>query len=266
MTGLSAVPVTGAESEQRLAAGALGGSERTVWRWSRGSAPGQSAPRPPPALVPQRGRPRCETILLWVPRPPTPEWLKRFVIELYGGRCLRCGIDRPLEVAHLAPWPVVRDDAMRQPGPNQEGMAILRFHQPENLVLLCANCHTLLDDPAVAEVDQGLMFYLRDRATATGHFGEVTRSFVCKEMTGNRRRPSVSDAALAPLFDWLQKAVERGALPEPHRFTVPWGNGFFEVNLASSDLEYKVAPDPALPLWNGRDFVRPSPPRSPYGH
>lgn len=102
-------------------------------------------------------------------------------------------------------------------------MAILRFHQPENLVLLCANCHTLLDDPAVAEVDQGLMFYLRDRATATGHFGEVTRAFVCKEMTGNRRRPSVSDAALAPLFDWLQKAVERGALPEPHRFTARGG-------------------------------------------
>jgi hypothetical protein len=220
-------------------------------------------PRPPPALVPQRGRPRCGTILLWVPRPPTPEWLKRFVIELYGGRCLRCGVDRPLEVAHLAPWPVVRDDAMRQPGPNQEGMAILRFHQPENLVLLCANCHTLLDDLAVAEVDQGLMFYLRDRATATGHFGEVTRAFVCKEMTGNRRQPPVSDAALAPLFDWLQKAVERGALPEPHRFTVPWGNGFFEVDLASSDLEYKVAPDPALPLWNGRDFVSPPPPRSP---
>jgi hypothetical protein len=44
----------------------------------------------------------------------------------------------------------------------------------ENLVLLCANCHTLLDDRAVAEVDQGLMFYLRDRAMATGHFGEVT--------------------------------------------------------------------------------------------
>ena len=117
------------------------------------------------------------------------------MIELYGGRCLRCGVDRPLEVAHLAPWPVVRDDAMRQPGQNQEGMAILRFHQPANLVLLCANCHTLLDDPAVAEVDPGLMFCLRDRATATEHFGEVTRAFVCKEMTGNRRRPSVSDAA-----------------------------------------------------------------------
>ena len=190
----------------------------------------------------------------WVPRPPTPEWLKRFVIELYGGRCLRCGVDRPLEVAHLAPWPVVRDDAMRQPGPNQEGMAVLRFHQPANLVLLCANCHTLLDDPAVAEVDQGLMFYLRDRATATGHFGEVTRAFVCKEMTGNRRRPSVSDAALAPLFDWLQKAVERGALPEPHRFTVPWGYGFFEVDLASSDLEYKVEPDPAFPLLERKGF------------
>jgi hypothetical protein len=51
-------------------------------------------------------------------RPRTPPFLRRFVIELYGGRCLRCGVDRPIEVAHLAPWPVVRDHAMQQPGPD----------------------------------------------------------------------------------------------------------------------------------------------------
>src|SRR6266567_3765000 len=156
--------------------------------------PGRVTPRPPPAPSSAARQAALRNYPPWVPRPPTPEWLKRFVIELYGGRCLRCGVDRPLEVAHLAPWPVVRDDAMRQPGPNQEGMAILRFHQPENLVLLCANCHTLLDNPAVAEVDQGLMFYLRDRALRRGHTGIRLQGDDRKQATapGQRRRASTS--------------------------------------------------------------------------
>src|SRR5437867_2478868 len=171
-------------------------------------------------------------------RPRTPPFLRRFVIELYGGRCLRCGVDRPIEVAHLAPWPVVRDHAMQQPGPDQEGTAILRFHQPENVVLLCCNCHTLFDDPTVADVDQPLMFFLRDRALAAPHFTESVRAFICREMAGNRRRQSVSDAALAPLFDWLKTAIERGTLPPPHRFMVPWGNAFWLIDLATSDIGY----------------------------
>jgi HNH endonuclease len=193
-------------------------------------------------------------------RPPTPPFLRRFVIDLYGGRCLRCGIDRPLEVAHVASWPVVRDSAMQQPGPDQEGTARLRFHQPENLVLLCSNCHTLFDDPNVAEVDQRLMFSLRDRALAVPHFGECVRAFVCREMAGSRRRRPVSDAALAPLFDWLQTAVERGTLPPPHRFTVPWGKAFWLIDLAASDCGYENEADPSLPRWDGKGFVNPPAP------
>jgi hypothetical protein len=115
-----------------------------------------------------------------VRRPPPPGFLRRFVIDLYGGRCLRCGVDRPLAVAHLAPWPAVRDSAMQQPGPDQEGTATLRFHQPENVVLLCCNCHALFDNPNVVEVYQTLMFYLRNRAMAVRHFGQVVRAFVCR--------------------------------------------------------------------------------------
>jgi hypothetical protein len=193
-------------------------------------------------------------------RPATPEFLRRFVIDLYGGRCLRCGVGRPLEVAHLAPWPVVRDDAMQQPGPGQEGVAILRFHQPENVVLLCCNCHALFDDPKVAEVDQRLMFFLRDRALAAPGFGESVRAFVCRELVGSRRRRSVGDAALAPLFDWLQTAVERGTLPPPHRFTVPWGNMYLLIDLAASDIEVENEADPSLPRWDGKGFVNPPAP------
>ena len=138
-------------------------------------------------------------------------------------------------------------------------MAILRFHQPENVVLLCCNCHALFDDRGVPEVNQRLIIGLRDRAMATGHFGEVVRAFVCQEMTGNRRRRPVCDAALAPLFDWLQRAVEQATLPPPHRFTVPWGKAFWQVDLAASDLGYEIAADPSLPYWDGRDFVSPPP-------
>lgn len=146
---------------------------------------------------------------------------------------------------------------MQQPGPDQEGTAMLRFHQPENVVLLCCNCHALLDDPKVAEVDQGLMFFLRNRAMTAPQFGEAVRAFVCQEMGGNRRRQPVGDAALAPLFDWLQRAVERGTLPQPHRFTVPWGNAFWLIDLAASDCGYETEADPSLPRWDGKGFVNP---------
>lgn len=146
---------------------------------------------------------------------------------------------------------------MKRSGTDQEGMAVLRFHQPENVVLLCCNCHTLLDDPTAADVDQQLMFFLRDRALAAPHFAESVRAFVCREMVGNRRRRPVSDAALAPLFDWLKTAIERGTLPPPHRFTVQSGSTFWRVDLAANDIEYGIEPDPSIPYWNGKDFVSP---------
>ena len=66
------------------------------------------------------------------------------------------------------------------------------------------------------------MFFLRNRALAAPHFTASVRAFICQEMAGSKRRQSVSDAALAPLFDWLKTAIERSTLPPPHRFTVPW--------------------------------------------
>ena len=134
-------------------------------------------------------------------------------------------------------------------------MARLRFHQPENMVLLCCNCHTLFDDHDVTDVDQSLMFYLRDRALAVPHFAESVRAFICREMTGSKQRPSVSDAALAPLFDWLKTAIERGTLPPPHRFMLPWGNAFWLIDLATSDIGYEVEADASLPRWNGKGFA-----------
>jgi hypothetical protein len=133
-------------------------------------------------------------------------------------------------------------------------MATLRFHQPGNAVLLCCNCHTLFDDPTVADVDQSLMFFLRDRALAASHFTESVRTFICQEMAGNGRRQPVSDAALAPLFDWLKTAIERGTLSPPHRFMVPWGNAFWLIDLAASDIGYEVEADPSLPHWNSKGF------------
>jgi hypothetical protein len=144
---------------------------------------------------------------------------------------------------------------MRQPGPDQEGTTKLRFHQPANVVLLCCNCHTLFDDPAVTEVDQQLMFFLRDRALAAPNFAESVRTFICQEMAGSTRRETVGDASLAPLFDWLKTAIGRGALSPPHRFMMPWGNAFLLIDLATSDMEYEDQADPSLPRWDGTGFT-----------
>ena len=148
---------------------------------------------------------------------------------------------------------------MKQPGPDPAGTAFWRFHQPANVVLLCCNCHALLDDPKVPEVDYRLVAFLRDRAMATPHFGITLRNFVCHEMGTVKRRP-VSVSGLAPLFDWLQTAAQRNTLPPPHRFTAPSGEGFWRIDLAAADFSYEDEADPSLPLWNGTDFLSPPTP------
>ena len=61
-------------------------------------------------------------------RPPIPIKIRRAVLVEAGHRCAVCGVPCPLEQAHIIPWRI-----------NPE-------HRQENLICLCANCHSRADN------------------------------------------------------------------------------------------------------------------------
>ncbi len=186
------------------------------------------------------------------PRPRTPDHLRVFVTDLYEGRCLRCGRNRPFAVAHLLNWPTIRNH-LKAADRDIETFGFWTFHQPSNMVLLCCNCHTLFDSPHHPDVNLAGVAPLRDAARRRPGFPEKVRAFVCREM-GRVRRRNVDMATLAPLTEWLREAVDEGLLSPPHRFVVPWGAGFWLADLGQDVWEFVDVADPALPVWDGRTF------------
>jgi hypothetical protein len=186
-----------------------------------------------------------------VARPRTPDYLRAFVWDLYGEQCLRCRVPKPLAVAHLLNWPTVRKQAGNHP--NLALTAFWTFHQPANVVLLCCNCHTLLDNPTDPDVTREMIVDLRDEARASPRFGDCVRRFVCREL-GSTPRHMVDIAGMGPLADWLEEAMVDGVLTEPYRFVVPWATKFWHVDLAAEQWPLEDTADPTLPLWNGHDF------------
>ncbi len=68
-------------------------------------------------------------------RPAIPAATKRRVKVEAGHRCAVCGETNSLEIAHIRTWARSRD------------------HSPENLICLCANCHTRADNEKWGEKD-----------------------------------------------------------------------------------------------------------------
>lgn len=187
-------------------------------------------------------------------RKKTPAYLKKFVHELFDNRCLLCGLRRPLAVAHIDPWPVIRTfvAAMTHISDHKE-RAFWEFHKPTNVVLLCCNCHALADNRRVTDVTMEQVLEKRDEKMAESRFAKVVRAFVCRELGPVRRRP-VNGATLAPLQDWLRDAALNGALEPPYRFFIPNGAELLRVDLVEQEVDFSPDPDPDLPSWNGKSF------------
>ncbi|MEZ5535634.1 MAG: HNH endonuclease signature motif containing protein [Thiolinea sp.] len=60
-------------------------------------------------------------------RPPIPAPTKREVLHGSCHRCAVCGFGLSIELAHIIPWRKTQD------------------HSAENLIALCATCHTMAD-------------------------------------------------------------------------------------------------------------------------
>jgi hypothetical protein len=193
-------------------------------------------------------------------RPPSHADLHGLVYRLYAYRCLCCYATRPLAVAHIDSWPLVRDALLRaQPGTETyrgptEDEACWHFHHPANVVLLCCNCHALLDDAKVIDITKEHVRELQDRARWNINFLVELRAFVCRAFRPTLRREY--DLLRLDLNDWLHQAAVARVLPPPHQFTVPIGpGGWVQVDLTENIFEIHHEPIANLPRWTGSGFA-----------
>jgi HNH endonuclease len=191
-------------------------------------------------------------------RSKTPAWLDTFCRTLYGGICIRCGTTRPLEVAHLDNWSTVRDGLVDDtPAWFTLSDAKWFFHQPSNVVLLCANCHTLYDQPVYTDVTREHIIEARNRVLSTERAALVVREYVCRGWrggVGSTRQANVINR-WAPLLQWLEVQHARGLVPPPHRFLI---SEVEMIDLNSSTIMIGSADvDRDLPRWRGKGFQVP---------
>lgn len=169
-------------------------------------------------------------------RPETPEYLAKAVYRIFGERCLRCGTDRPLEVAHIRNWPTCtslvekKTEGLRPPPTWHQTAEEWRyqdayglFHDLGNVLPLCASCHALFDGARYDDVTEEQIRKVRDDAVLQPEILMRTIDFVgaelrgrpnrCthKEDNGRRRHTHRSDvmAITAPL-SWLQRGFTLG--------------------------------------------------------
>jgi hypothetical protein len=193
-------------------------------------------------------------------RPKTPQWLATFAKKLYNGRCIRCGVTRPLEVAHLIPWPPVKNIVLDPAAPIDLHLSFAEqahwlFHQPVNVVLLCCNCHTLLDDPTATDVTIASIVALRDTVLTSSRAASLLRAYLCRGVRGDigsTNQPNVVQRWLY-LIDWLKRAYDAGNLTEPHRFMI---TPVEVIDVPQNRFEGGVTHE-RLPLWNGKGFTYP---------
>ncbi|MGW3425041.1 HNH endonuclease [Streptomyces phaeochromogenes] len=169
-------------------------------------------------------------------RPKTPSYLVQAAYRIFGETCLRCGTERPLEIAHLRDWPTCRGWAdSKTTGPvlsatwsaalaeRRMHMAYSRFHDLGNVAPLCANCHTLYDSPQYDDVTERDILTVRNAAVRRP--GVLLRAvdFIGAELagrpgrcahkdTGERRthsRRAEEIATFAPLA-WIRRGYTLG--------------------------------------------------------
>src|SRR6185436_16552336 len=95
----------------------------------RGRLIGGGAGRPRPFVLAGFRIGQFSARIMLVPqnRPRIPAAIERQVLIDAGHRCAVCGIELPLELAHIIPWSRSKE------------------HSADNLLCLCANCHSRAD-------------------------------------------------------------------------------------------------------------------------
>ncbi|MFI6275957.1 HNH endonuclease [Streptomyces sp. NPDC050988] len=178
-------------------------------------------------------------------RPKTPQYLVDSTYRLLGSRCLRCDVDRPLEVAHIMDWPkcvaVAGEGFAAAPDGWHYAEALRHFHHVGNMLPLCANCHALYDGSRYADVTECEIRSYRDTAVRRPEILSRLIDFVGTELSGrpNRCAHRVSGkrmhsraadvgACTWPLI-WISKGYELGLIDDnPKMLVVTNGDVFHD--------------------------------------
>jgi hypothetical protein len=128
------------------------------------------------------------------------------------------------------------------------------FHQPFNVLLLCANCHTLYDGRQYTDVTIERIVTARDVALRTTEASVVIREYFCQGYRGSVGRIRPNPVILniwMPLLGQLQEAYKAGLLPRPHRLRL---STYETVDFRQALITTGTVADPRLPLWGSRTF------------
>ncbi|MFC1438465.1 HNH endonuclease signature motif containing protein [Streptacidiphilus sp. N1-10] len=164
---------------------------------------------------------------------------------MLGDRCLRCGLERPLEVAHIIEWPRCfaiageEIDGQKPPREWHYGEAVRHFHHLGNMLPLCSNCHTLFDGKQYPEVTEEQIRALRDAVVKKPETLLRLIEFIGEELSGRpgrcthnvdgkRKHSHAVDvtACTWPLI-WLSESYKLGTITDnPNLLIEPSGGGY----------------------------------------
>ena len=157
-----------------------------------------------------------------------PAYLREAVIQIFGEQCRNCGVDRPIEVAHIDNWLTCREAVSEGPVTGRAAeivreLALDRFQDLGNMLPLCANCHRIYDSCRWSDITRRDVVQARDRALTEAGVVRRTINFLEAEVGGrpNRIRVGVTEQKIRPgafpaFFltpgQWLKQARDGGVV------------------------------------------------------
>ncbi|WP_137989746.1 HNH endonuclease signature motif containing protein [Streptomyces vilmorinianum] len=186
----------------------------------------------------------------------TPKYLVAATYRMLGTRCLRCDLDRPLEVAHIVDWPSCfasageEIDGLAPPEAWHYAEAISRFHDLGNVLPLCCNCHTLYDGKQYTDVTESEIRGYRDAAVRKPEALSRLIDFVgtelrgrpgrCIHKVGSRREHThtADPVACSWPLTWISQGYELGLVAEdPNLIVMSAECGFhYHVPLTTTEI------------------------------
>lgn len=138
-------------------------------------------------------------------RPAIPIEIKRAVYVEAGHRCAipACRAPSPLEIAHIAPW---SDTAT---------------HEFDNLICLCANCHSRFDKSQDGFDRQTMLMYKKNLALVRNQYTDF-ENIIFEQLIQNNWSEIVLDDFYTP---FLYYSLRDGILSQCESVTNNYANG-----------------------------------------